>query len=158
MSTDATHAQENPNAANQSASALQSAKSINTPEKKRHWLRERYNMVVSQKWPINFPVPVYNSNVVQTTFTNSTKGQPRAVASLITKDSPARVFEFYQSALSRARWTVRVPSPKARNEMNLGNDYYFLSADQGKQSIDLACAANPKSTVTLVTLTWQKHL
>jgi hypothetical protein len=121
-------------------------------------MRERFNMVVSQQWPTNFPVPVYASNVVQTTFSHSTKGQPTAAASLITRDAPLRAFEFYQSALSRAKWTVRVPSAKARADLNLGSDYYFLSAEQGKQSIYLTCAASPGSGTTLVNISWQKHL
>jgi len=150
-------AQENPNAPNQSAAALHSAKSIDTPDKKTKWLRERYHMMLSQQWPVNFPVPVYNSNLIQTTFSNSTLGQPRAAASLLTKDPPGRVFDFYQSALNRAKWTVRVPSQKARTEMNAGNDLYFLTADQGKQSIYLTCAANPKSNVTFVSITWKKN-
>lgn len=121
-------------------------------------MREKFHMVMSQQWPINFPLPVYNSNVVQTTFSNSTQGQPRAAASLITKDAPKQVFEFYQSALGRANWTVRVPSAKARNEMNVGNDFYFLSADRGKQSIYLTCAADRKNGRTVVSISWQKNL
>jgi hypothetical protein len=151
-------AQENPNAPNQSAAALHSAQSISTPEKKTKWLRDKFHMVVSQQWPINFPVPVYNSNVTQTNFSNSTQGQPTAAASLITKDPPGRVFEFYQAALSRAKWTVRMPSAKARNEMNVGSDFYFLTADQGKQSIYLTCEGNPKTNVTFVSVSWRKNL
>jgi hypothetical protein len=135
---------------------LHSAQSVSTPEKKRAWLREKYHMSMSQQWPINFPLPVYTSNVIQTTFSNSTKGQPTAAASLLTRDPPGQVFDFYQSALSRAKWTVRVPSGKARSEMNIGSDLYFLSADQGKQSINLTCESNPKSNVTSVTISWKK--
>lgn len=151
-------AQTNPTAPNQSAAALHSAQSINTPEKKQRWLRDKYHVVLSQKWPVNFPVPVYESNLIQTTFSNSTQGQPVATASLITKDPPARVFDFYQNALSRAKWTVRVPSAKARSEMNISADYYFLMADQGKQTINVTCAANSKTGTTLVSVTWEKHL
>jgi hypothetical protein len=114
--------------------------------------------VVSQTWPTNFPVPVYTSNVIQTNFSNSTKGQPTAAATLLTKDPPERVFEFYQSALTRNKWAVRVPSPKARAEMNIGNDYYFLSAELGKQSIELTCSGNSKANTTFLSITWHKHL
>jgi hypothetical protein len=147
----------NPNAPNQSAAALHSAQLVNTPDKKQKWLRERYHMVMSQQWPVNFPVPVYPSNVTQTSFSNSTQGQPRAAATLITKDAPGRVFDFYQSALNRAKWTVRLPSGKARAEMNLGSDFYFLTAEQGSQSIYLTCAGNQKTNATYVNITWQKN-
>jgi hypothetical protein len=157
-STGTALAQESSDLPNQSAAALRSAQSIDTPNKKANWLRQKFHMVLSQQWPVNFPVPVYNSNVIQKTFSNSTQGQPRAAASLVTTDSPERVFDFYQSALSRAKWTVRLPSPKARSDMHLGSDFYFLKATQGRQSIDLTCMANPKSHVTFLSVTWEKKL
>lgn len=138
--------------------ALRSAQTINTPEKKAKWLREKFHIAMSKQWPTNFPLPVYNSNVTKTTFSNSTQGQPSAAASLITKDAPKQVFDFYQSALIRAKWTVRLPSQKARTDLNVGNDFYFLSAEQGKQSIYLTCAADPKSNSTFVSIRWQKNL
>jgi hypothetical protein len=152
------HAQQSSTIQNQPAATLQSAQSAFSGEKRRRWLREKFHMSVSAQWPINFPVPVYTSNVVQTTFSNSTQGQPRAAATLLTRDAPKQVFDFYQSALSRANWTLRVPSPKARTDMNIGEDFYFLNADQGKQSIYLTCLFNPKSNITFVTINWQKNL
>jgi hypothetical protein len=159
VASGAAFAQEiNPNEPNQSSAALHSAQTVNTPEKKQKWLREKYHLVMSQQWPTNFPVPPYTSNVVQTTFSNSTQGQPTAVASVTTRDTPLRVFEFYQTALGRSKWTIRMPSAKARADMNLGTDYYFLTADQGKQSIYLTCSFNPKNSVTVVNVNWKKNL
>jgi hypothetical protein len=136
---------------------IRAVESINSPEKMAAWLRNKHQVSLSQQWPSNFPVPVYPSNVINKNFSSSTKGQPMAGASLTTKDQPRQVFEFYQSAFSRAGWKLQAPSAKARNELKLDDNTYFLNGTLGKQSISLRSLKDPQSGGTMLSISWRKN-
>lgn len=136
---------------------IRAVESINSPEKLAAWLRNKHQVSLSSQWPSNFPVQVYPSNVLYKNFGNSTKGQPTAGANLVTKDQPAQVFDFYKSALSRANWKLQIPTAKARAELKLNNDFYFLNATQDRQSISLRCMKHPQSGGTMLSISWRKN-
>ena len=136
---------------------IRAVESINTPEKMAAWLRSKHNLSLSSQWPSNFPVPVYPSGVINKTFTSSTKGQPTAGASLTTKDQPRQVFEYYQAAFERAGWKLQVPSAKARTELKLDGDTYFLNGTQGRQAISLRCLKDRPSGGTMLSISWRKN-
>ncbi|MGH9552978.1 MAG: hypothetical protein ACRD3W_26605, partial [Terriglobales bacterium] len=135
---------------------LQAAHSVDTPEKMGNVIDSNFHVRVSQTWPTNFPVPVYNSNVLRTSFTYSTKGPPTAGATLATRDQPSQVLSFYQSACISANWKVKVPSQKALAELSPNGDILFLSAEQGKQVMNITCTRNPKTDTTNLSISWQK--
>lgn len=136
---------------------IRAVESINTPEKMAAWLRSKQQVSLSSQWPANFPVPAYPSNVVYKTFGNSTKGQPTAGASLVTRDQPRQVFDFYQSAFNRAGWKLQVPTEKARSELKLDSNTYFLNGTLGKQYVSLRCVKDPQSGGTMLTISWRKN-
>lgn len=141
---------------NYSPETLKALESVNTKEKLEKLLKDTYHVSLSEKWPANFPLPVYTSNLVSQSFSNSTQGRPTAGATLTTNDQPRQVFDFYKSACSRANWKLRVPSAKALAELSKNRETYVLTADQGKQSIYLTCTKNRSTNGTLVTISWQK--
>jgi len=145
-----------PSQRNQSPEVMRAVQQFNTPEKVAAWLRAKHNVSVAQQWPSNFPVPAYQSNVVSRSFSNSTKGQPFASASLVTKDPPKRVFDFYQASFSRANWKLQVPSEKARTELKLDSNTYFFNGTQGRQAISFRCMKDARSGDTLVAISWRK--
>ena len=142
--------------ANYDPKLLQAVHSLDTPEKLANVLRDKFHISLSGKWPTNFPLPVYNSNVIQTSFCNSTKGQPTAGATLITKDQPQQVFDFYLSACRQGNWQVKLPSAKARADLHMPDDLFFLTADRDNQTMSLTFTRDRKSNGTVVSITWQK--
>jgi len=134
---------------------LKALSAYNSPQKVKDLIKESFHISSSSTWPSNFPVPAYTSNVVYSSFQNSTQGQPTAAAMLITRDQPRTVFDFYQAACARAGWKVRVPDPKMLEKMGPMGDIFILTADQGKQTLNLTCTRDRKTNGTVVGINWQ---
>ncbi len=128
---------------------------FSTPEKRANFFKQSFGVSFDQTWPSNFPVPKYPSNVLQSTFEHSTKGPPTAVAMIITKDTSKTVFDFYNSALTRAGWTVTQPAEKALAQINKGGTQFFLNATQGRQEMSITCSPHRKSNGTVVSISWR---
>ncbi len=108
----------------------------------------------SQAIPKNFPVPPYPSNVVKTTFINSTKGSPRAVLSIVTRDPPQTAFQWYLAALKKDNWLVRTPSAKLTNLMAKGRQFYMMKATKSNQQLDISCVQAPRTANTNIGITF----
>ncbi len=137
------------------AATIEAMKSLSTPEKRANMFKQAFGVSIDPTWPTNFPVPKYPSNVLQSTFDHSTKGQPTAVAMIITKDPPKTVFDFYNSACTRAGWTVRMPAEKALAQINKGGTQFFLNASQGRQVMFITCSPHRKTNGTVVSISWR---
>ncbi len=111
---------------------------------------------LSDKWPTNFPLPQYASNVTETKFVNTTKGRPSASASLITKDPAETVFKFYLDACRRDGWSIRTPSAKTLENTRAATNFYMLEGNKDKRMIRLICLQNPKTHATSLNITWFK--
>lgn len=142
--------------ANSTPEVLRTVQQYKTKEQVMQLLNDRYHFAASETWPNNFPVPVYTSNLVSKSFTHSTKGKPSAGATLITKDQPRTVFDFYNSACRRANWKVKAPSAKALTELSTTGEMYMLAAENGKQSMYITCRKHKESGGTFVSISWSK--
>lgn len=142
---------------NSSPETLRAVEQFKTKGALQAFLSEKYHVALSESWPKNFPLPVYNSNVVRKGFSHSTKGKPSAGATLVTTDQPRQVFDFYEAACRRANWKVKVPSAKALAELGKTGEMYVLSAEQNKQSIYLTCRKHRESNGTFVSINWTKN-
>jgi len=111
---------------------------------------------VAKEIPVNFPIPSYPNNVVQSNFANSKKGHPTAAASIITKDQPQQVFQWYQDTCTKNAWTVKTPTPQAMSMMTKGLQFYLLTAKKENQQIQVVCTAYKKTSGTLVSISWSK--
>lgn len=141
---------------NASPEVLREVEQYKSKDKLTKLLSDEYHLSISESWPTNFPLPAYTSNLVTKSFSHSTKGKPSAGATLITKDQPKQVFDFYNSACRRANWKVKTPSAKALTELSTTGEMYILNADNGKQSIYLTCRKHKESGGTLVSISWSK--
>lgn len=125
-------------------------------------IREKYmaiaakNLNFSDKWPVNFPLPKYTGNVVQTSWLNSTKGSPTASASLSSKDSPEMVYKFYLDACNQRGWKTKAPTAKAREALASPDKFFMLQGTKDNQIIQLFCSPNPKLHGTNLSIMWLK--
>ncbi len=125
-------------------------------------IREKYmaiaakNLNISDKWPVNFPLPKYTGSVVQTKWLNSTKGSPTASASLSSKDSPEIVYKFYLDACNQRGWKTKAPTAKAREGMASPGKFFMLQGTKDNQMIELFCSPNPKLHGTNLSIMWVK--
>lgn len=106
--------------------------------------------------PTNFPIATYNSNVVRTNFSNSTKGPPTAAAVIITRDKPDRVFQWYQDTCKRGNWALKIPTPKAMSVIGKQGKIYMLDADKQDQHLSVFCIVQQKTNNTLISISWSK--
>jgi hypothetical protein len=104
--------------------------------------------------PTNFPVEIYSSNVTSTNFLNSTKGAAAAGLSIITKDSPTVVFQFYQAALRRGGWVAQIPSPEALAKMGKPGQFYMLRGTKQKQMVNITLQAKGGEAGTYISINW----
>lgn len=104
--------------------------------------------------PANFPIEAYSSNVTSTSFLNSTKGAPSAGLSIVTKDSPAVVFQFYQAALRRGSWVAQIPTAEALAKMGKPGQVYMLRGQKEKQMVNITLLANTTAPGTNISINW----
>ena len=104
--------------------------------------------------PSNFPIPIYRSNVYNTTFYNTTKGSPSASVSISTKDQPEVVYRFYQSQLVSAGWRTQVPTPEALAKMGAKGQYYMINGSKEIQVFNLTIRSNPQVAGSVVSINW----
>ncbi|MBA4074064.1 MAG: hypothetical protein C0508_03420 [Cyanobacteria bacterium PR.023] len=112
---------------------------------------------ISPQIPRNFPVPPYTSNIVSTSFINSTKGSPTATVGISTKDSPESVFQWYQTQLRASGWTLTVASPKLTAKLGKEGQFFMLDGAKEKQGIKLFCMLDQVSKGTKINITWLKN-
>lgn len=109
---------------------------------------------LEEKWPLNFAVPKYTSNVVSSHFSNSVKGEPSAAAMLVTTDQPKNVYVWYQDACRTAGWKFSLPTDKALSKMSKHGECYFIDANKEKQHAFICFTANKKPPGTLISISW----
>jgi hypothetical protein len=114
------------------------------------------NMHISKGIPSNFPVPSYTSNVVKTNFESTTKGPPHANASIVTRDRPDQVFQWYQDNCRKANWIVKVPSDKFMAQIGKVGKLYMLTGQKDKEEVRIFCTPSHKPIGTLVSILWTK--
>jgi hypothetical protein len=132
-----------------------------TPEQKQQELHDMLsripNVHLATQIPVNFPIPMYSSNVMTTNFSNSTKGRPTAAAMIITRDQPKDVFQWYVDNCTKSYWSVKIPTPQAMSAITQKQpQFYMFNAKKDNQQIALFCSANKKTTGTLVSISWAK--
>ena len=101
--------------------------------------------------PSNFPIAVYRSNVTGTSFFNSTKGAPSASLNIATKDSPAVVYQFYQTALRNTGWTVQAPSAEAQAKLG---QMYMLRGQKEKQMASVTIIGKQAEPGANIAINW----
>ena len=103
--------------------------------------------------PSNFPIATYPKNVVFTDFVNPTSGPPMAMATIVTKDPPKTVFEWYQMQCSTG-WKVSTPPSNMQTEREQKGLMYRMNALKDKQQITISCIKQQKSGNTRVSIVW----
>lgn len=134
-----------------------SAKDVEAAKQRLDSIMASENVHMSTQVPSNFPVPTYKSNVTVTTFMNSTKGPPVANLSIITKDSPDTVFQWYQQALKAGGWSLRIPSAKLMAKISSRAQLLMLDASKEQQGVKLTCILDKATNGTTVTVGWVKN-
>ena len=109
---------------------------------------------LSKSIPTNFPVEVYRSNVTYTSFVNSTNGAASAAASIMTRDQPGVVFQFYQSALPRGGWATQVPSAEAMAKIGNQGQFFMIRGTKDIQSVNLTITANKGQPGSVISINW----
>jgi hypothetical protein len=127
-----------------------------TPQEAQDLLNKIPGMHFAKGIPTNFPVPTYPNNVTRTGFINSTKGPPSAGATIITKDSPQTVFNWYQNACKQGNWLVKIPSPQAMNAISKKQRVYMVNAEKDNQQVQIFCIENKKDSGTKISISWRK--
>lgn len=104
--------------------------------------------------PTNFPVPKYTSNVLNTTFSNSTKGAPTAAANIVTRDEPQKVFDWYQSTMKNDGWNIKVPTAKAMAAYAKSGQFFMLRATKAKSEVSVFVIKGEKQSNTAISISW----
>ncbi len=107
--------------------------------------------------PVNFPLPIYSTNVLSTNFSNSIKGTPVAAATIVTKDSAKIAFDWYKAQCSASGWQVRTPKQSAMSESEKKGQLFILNALKGEQQSTVMCAQSNKHPNTVINISWMKH-
>lgn len=115
------------------------------------------NTQTSTKIPTNFPLPVYSSNIISSNFTNTTKGLPLADLTLLTRDAPKTVYDWYKSQCAGSGWNVKTPKQSVMSEREKAGQLFIINASKGEQQSSLTISAI-KSGETTVNIVWMKHL
>ncbi|HEY9784466.1 MAG TPA: hypothetical protein V6D17_03620 [Candidatus Obscuribacterales bacterium] len=116
------------------------------------------NLHFSNEIPVNFPVPPYTSNIVKTAFFNSTKGKPAAALTIITKDSPDIVFQWYQGTLKKGDWRVQIPTDKAMSMLGKQGQLYMIDAQKDKHQLNIFLVKDTKAPGTTINISWTKSM
>jgi hypothetical protein len=127
--------QEKINAANQVLSAK-------VPAKTKHGI------------PLNFPIPVYPSNVLTSNFIHTTHGPARAKATIVTTDPPNTAINWYQATCIKDNWVVRLPNAKAQSKLQKNGPDYMLNARKGQQEVVIECIKTKNEQETLISINW----
>lgn len=113
------------------------------------------NLHFSKEIPINFPVPIYSSNVLNKAFMNTTKGTPQASVSIQSKDSASTAYQWYVDYFKKNSWTLKQPNAKAQAQLSAKNEVYMLEATQGKNFVMLVCSARKDKTQSNILVNWE---
>ncbi len=108
----------------------------------------------AQQMPVNFPIPSYPNNVTKTNFINSTKGSKSAAATILTKDPPNTVFQWYQAACLKANFQVKSHQPKQLKKNAKFDRHYLINAKKDKQELYIFCIQNPKAPGSIINVSW----
>ncbi len=119
-------------------------------------LSSRPNLHFSKGIPVNFPVPAYTSNVVRTNFVNSLKGPPRATASIMTRDRPDQVFQWYLDNCKKTNWILKVPTDQFLQQMRKKVNIYMMTGQKDKEEVQIFCTENKRPAGTTVNIMWTK--
>lgn len=111
------------------------------------------NLHVTQSVPSNFPVDVYRSNVVSSTFMNSTSGAPSASLSIITKDSPSTVNGFYESSLRSRSFTLSIPKREMLAKLGPEGSAFMMQGARSKERITVNIVGRQDGN-TYISVTW----
>lgn len=111
-------------------------------------------MRMTKVLPSNFPVAQYPSNVLRTDFSNSTKGSPTAAATIVTKDPPEKVFNWYQDFFRRDRWKSKTPTAQAMQKIGKAGELFLISAQKERNDVNLFLVKNPNEPGTLINVSW----
>jgi len=115
-------------------------------------------MHYSRQVPANFPLPVYKSNVVTTSFINPTNGALTANANIVTKDPPQTVFDWYRNECTRAGWIIAIPSDKIMQFAKTKKKVYIMNVAKEGQGGRIICYSSPDKVGTSVNVQWiSKH-
>jgi hypothetical protein len=111
------------------------------------------NLHLTQSVPSNFPVDAYRSNVVSSTFMNSTSGAPSASLSIITKDSPATVDGFYQSSLRSHNFALSIPKAEMLAKLGPPGSAFMMQGTRSKERVSVNIVGR-KDGNTYIAVTW----
>lgn len=111
------------------------------------------NIHISQSAPSNFPVDAYRSNVVSTTFMNSTAGAPTATLSIVTKDSPSAVNSFYQSALRSRSFALSTPKAELLAKLGPSGTVFMMHGARANERISVNIAGRQDGN-TYISVSW----
>jgi hypothetical protein len=114
------------------------------------------NVHFSKDIPVNFPIPTYPANVTRKTFSNSTKGIASAAATIFTKDSPDRVYQWYQDACRRGSWNIATPTAQLASTIGKVGRLYFMNAKKDTQLVSIVCILDKKTSGTIISISWSK--
>lgn len=115
----------------------------------------------THKLPINFPLPIYTSNVVNKGFTNTTQGAPMAQIVLYTKDDIPTVLSWYKAQCTSAGWNVTTPQEKYQTPKMKSGAMFCIRATKGEQQATVSGATTTmfksKEPLTAISMIWMKH-
>lgn len=119
------------------------------------WAQKGVNLTT--RVPVNFPVPLYSTNVTSTGFSNTTKGSPSANLGINTNDQPQAVFNWYQNQLRSQGWKLKEASPKLIAKMGKTGEFFMLEGNKDINGIKLFCMRDQATKGTRVQITWFKN-
>ncbi|MCC7532147.1 MAG: hypothetical protein IT342_26830 [Candidatus Melainabacteria bacterium] len=111
------------------------------------------NMHMATAAPVNFPVDVYRSNVLSTNFMNTTSGAAAASLTIVTKDTPTTVNQFYLGALRRGNWVTQTATNEILAKMGPPGAAFILQGTRGKERVTVNILARSDGTTNL-TVSW----
>lgn len=104
--------------------------------------------------PSNFPLQTYPNNVTSTNFVSATVGTPVAAVSLITRDQPKMVYDWYYKQCADHGWSISTPPETAKTAKEKNGTMYRMSALKDGQQLVLAFMQMKKSPRTFVSINW----
>lgn len=111
------------------------------------------NLHVTQSVPSNFPVDAYRSNVVSSTFINSTSGAPSATLSIVTKDTPSIVNGFYESSLRSHSFALSIPKGEMLAKLGPAGSVFMMQGARSKERITVNIVGRSDGN-TYISVTW----
>lgn len=114
-------------------------------------------MSIAVKAPSNFPLPVYQNNIISTNFTNTTEGVPVADLTLVTKDQIKTVFEWYKTQCESSGWKIRMGKQSSMSAKEKAGSLFILNTIKGEQQGNITISASTKHPTTIINIVWMKH-